>query len=52
MFSIEFGREMQKALEAPTLGGALEVFYVGAIQEYLSGKAGPRRVPRHLHGGY
>jgi len=41
-FSAESGREMQKALEAPTLREALEAFYVGAIQEYLSGKAGPR----------
>ena len=42
MFSVELGREMQKALEAPTLRGALDAFYVAAIQEYLSGKAGPR----------
>lgn len=42
MFSVESGREMQKALEAPTLRAALEAFYVGAIREYVSGKAGPR----------
>jgi TetR/AcrR family transcriptional regulator, copper-responsive repressor len=42
MFSAESGREMQKALEAPTLREALEAFYVGAIEEYVSGKAGPR----------
>jgi AcrR family transcriptional regulator len=41
MFSAESGRAMQKALEAPTLGAALEAFYGGAIQEYVSGKAGP-----------
>ena len=41
-FSAELGREMQKALEAPTLREALEAFYVRAIQEYVSGKAGPR----------
>jgi AcrR family transcriptional regulator len=42
MFSVESGLEMQKALEAPTLREALEAFYVGAIHEYVSGKAGPR----------
>ncbi len=42
MFSVESGREMQKALEAPTLRDALEAFYAWAIQEYVSGKAGPR----------
>ena len=42
LFSAESGREMQKALEAPTLREALEAFYVGTIDEYLSGKAGPR----------
>jgi hypothetical protein len=33
---------MQKALEAPTLRGALEAFYLAAIQAYLAGEAGPR----------
>ena len=42
LFSAESGREMQTALEAPTLREALDAFYVGAIEEYLSGKAGPR----------
>lgn len=42
MFSAESGREMQNALEAPSLREALEAFYVGAIDEYVSGKAGPR----------
>jgi AcrR family transcriptional regulator len=42
MFSVESGRELQKALEAPTLREALEAFYAWAIQEYVSGKAGPR----------
>ncbi len=42
LFSVESGREMQKALEAPTLREALEAFYVAAIREYVSGKAGPR----------
>jgi AcrR family transcriptional regulator len=42
MFSAELGREMQKALEAPTLRGALEAFYLAAIQAYLAGEAGPR----------
>ena len=42
MFSAESGREMQEALEAPTLREALEAFYVGTIEEYLSGEAGPR----------
>ena len=41
-FSVESGHEMQKALEAPTLREALEAFYVWAIQEYVSGNAGPR----------
>jgi AcrR family transcriptional regulator len=42
MFAAESGREMQKALEAPTLREALEAFYLGTIEEYVSGKAGPR----------
>ena len=42
MFSVESGRQMQKALEAPTLREALEAFYVWAIEEYVSGEAGPR----------
>jgi len=42
LFSAESGREMQKALDAPTLREALDAFYVGAILQYLSGKAGPR----------
>jgi hypothetical protein len=42
MFSVESGREMQRALEAPTLREALEAFYARTIQEYVSGKAGPR----------
>ncbi len=41
-FSVESGREMQRALEAPTLREALDAFYEGAIQEYLSGETGPR----------
>jgi AcrR family transcriptional regulator len=42
MFSAESGREMQKALAAPTLREALEGFYAWAIREYVSGKEGPR----------
>ena len=42
MFSVESGREMQKALAAPTLREALETLYVRTIQEYVSGNAGPR----------
>jgi len=42
MFAVESGRELQKALEAPTLREALEAFYARAIQDYLSGKEGPR----------
>src|SRR3954465_13061825 len=42
VFSVEIGGEVQKALEAPTLREALEVFYVRAIQEYVSGDASPR----------
>ena len=42
MFSVELGVEMQEALGAPTLREALEGFYMRAIQEYLSGKGGPR----------
>lgn len=42
MFAAESGRELQKALEAPTLREALEAFYVRAIQDYLSGEEGPR----------
>jgi AcrR family transcriptional regulator len=42
MFAVESGRELQKALEAPTLREALEAFYVRAIQDYVSGDGGPR----------
>jgi AcrR family transcriptional regulator len=42
LFAAESGREMQQALEAPTLREALEAFYTQAIQEYVSGKAGAR----------
>lgn len=42
MFAAESGRELQKALEAPTLREALEAFYARAIQDYLSGQGGPR----------
>jgi AcrR family transcriptional regulator len=42
MFAAESGRELQKALEAPTLREALEAFYALAIQDYLSGDEGPR----------
>jgi AcrR family transcriptional regulator len=42
MFSAESGREMQKALAAPTLREALEGFYAWAIREYVSGEEGPR----------
>ena len=42
MFSVESGRQMQKALEAPSFREALEAFYVWAIEEYVSGEAGPR----------
>ena len=41
-FSVESGRELQKALGAPTLREALDAFYIWAIQEYISGNAGPR----------
>ena len=41
-FAIESGRELQEALEAPTLREALEAFYARAIQDYLSGEQGPR----------
>jgi TetR/AcrR family transcriptional regulator, copper-responsive repressor len=42
MFAVESGRELQKALGAPTLREALEAFYVRAIQDYVSGSGGPR----------
>jgi len=42
MFAAESGREMQRALAAPTLREALEAFYTQSIEEYASGKAGPR----------
>ena len=42
MFAAESGRELQKALEAPTLLEALEAFYLRAIHDYLSGDEGPR----------
>jgi TetR/AcrR family transcriptional regulator, copper-responsive repressor len=41
-FAVESGRELQKALEAPTLHEALEAFYLQAIQDYLSGDGSPR----------
>lgn len=41
-FSVEIGNELQKALAAPALREALEGFYLRAIQEYVSGKEGPR----------
>ncbi len=41
-FAVESGRELQKALEAPTLHEALEAFYLRAIQDYLSGDGDPR----------
>jgi AcrR family transcriptional regulator len=42
MFAVESGRELQKALEAPTLREALEAFYARAVRDYLSGNGGPR----------
>jgi AcrR family transcriptional regulator len=42
MIAADSARAMQQALDAPALREALEAFYVVAIQEYLSGKAGPR----------
>ncbi len=42
MFAVESGRELQKALEAPTLREALEAFYLRAIQDYVSGNGSPR----------
>jgi AcrR family transcriptional regulator len=42
LFAVESGRELQKALEAPTLREALEAFYLRAIQDYVSGNGGPR----------
>ena len=42
LFAVESGRELQKALEAPTLREALEAFYSRAIQDYLSGDGSPR----------
>lgn len=41
-FSVEFGRDLLKTLEAPSLREALEGFYGRAIQEYVSGNDGPR----------
>ena len=41
-FAAESGRELQKALEAPTLLEGLEAFYSRAIQDYISGDEGPR----------
>jgi TetR/AcrR family transcriptional regulator, copper-responsive repressor len=41
-FAVESGRELQQALEAPTLHEALEAFYLRAIQDYLSGNGSPR----------
>ncbi len=42
MFAVESGRALQQALEAPTLREALDAFYVRAIEDYVSGKEGPR----------
>ena len=42
MFAAESGRELRKALDAPTLREALEAFYARAIQDYVSGKEGHR----------
>lgn len=42
MFATESSRELQKALQAPTLREALQAFYARAIQDYLSGQGGPR----------
>jgi len=41
-FAVESGRELQKALEAPTLHESLEAFYLRAIQDYVRGKGSPR----------
>src|SRR5436305_2206666 len=41
-FAAESGRELQKALEAPTLREGLEAFYSQAIHDYLSGDGPPR----------
>jgi len=41
-FAVESGRELKKALEAPTLHGALEKFYLRAIQDYVRGNGSPR----------
>lgn len=41
-FAVESGRQLKKALEAPTLREALEAFYLRAIRDYLSGKGSPR----------
>src|SRR5436305_11688626 len=35
MFAIESGRELQKALEKPTLREALDAFYMWAIRDYM-----------------
>ena len=42
MFAAESRRELQKALDAPTLREALEAFYARAIKDYVSGKEGHR----------
>jgi AcrR family transcriptional regulator len=41
-YAAESGRELQKALDAPTLLEGLEAFYARAIQDYLSSDDGPR----------
>ena len=41
-FAVESGRQLQMALEAPTLHEALNAFYLRAIQDYLSGSGSPR----------
>ena len=41
-YSVDLGRELLKALEAPSLREALDGFYLRAIQEYVSGDDGPR----------
>jgi len=41
-FAAESGRELQKALDAPTLREGLEAFYSQAIHDYLRGDGPPR----------
>ncbi|WP_440855947.1 TetR/AcrR family transcriptional regulator [Salinisphaera sp. RV14] len=42
MFAAESGRELQQALEKPSLREALEAFYARAIQDYVSDNETPR----------